>query len=233
MLCVVLASFAFAASAQAAALLPLNGTNDPIFVTAPPGDGGLWVVERGGAIRIFRSGVLRPAPFLTVPNVDTSGERGLLSMAFPPDYQASRLFYAFAVAAGPDPLDSAGETGAAGIDDAAMRPARPPRSGLRLPAQRHARGVGLRDHRRLRRARPDPGAAGRPLPVRRPVSRRPSHARSRRSGSGSGPGRPERRRSLVSFGQDSRGCVYAVADGTVYRVAKQADGHPYCSLPVS
>jgi glucose/arabinose dehydrogenase len=39
--------------------------------------------------------------------------------------------------------------------------------------------------------------------------------------------------SLVSFGQDSRGCVYAVADGTVYRVAKQADGHPYCSLPVS
>jgi hypothetical protein len=39
--------------------------------------------------------------------------------------------------------------------------------------------------------------------------------------------------SLVSFGQDSRSCVYAVADGTVYRVAKQADGHPYCSLPVS
>jgi hypothetical protein len=39
--------------------------------------------------------------------------------------------------------------------------------------------------------------------------------------------------SLVSLGQDSRGCVYAVADGTVHRVARQAGGHPYCSLPVS
>src|SRR3954453_22194245 len=111
MLCVVLASLAFAGSAQAAALLPLNGTSDPIFATAPPGDGALWVVERGGAIRIFRSGVLRPAPFLTVPNVDTSGERGLLSMAFPPDYQTSRLFYVFTVAAGADALDPAGQTG--------------------------------------------------------------------------------------------------------------------------
>src|SRR5256885_15695206 len=93
MLCVVLASFGIAASAQAAALLPLNGTNDPIFVTAPPGHGGLWVVERGGAIRIFRSGVLRPAPVLTVPNVDTSGERGLPPEALPPHYPAAPLLH--------------------------------------------------------------------------------------------------------------------------------------------
>jgi hypothetical protein len=403
MLCVVLASLAFAASAQAAALLPLNGTNDPIFVTAPPGDGGLWVVERAGAIRIFRSGVLRPTPFLTVPNVDASGERGLLSMAFPPDYQASRLFYVFAVAAGPDPLDPAGETGDLRVveyRDPKGTPNVADPSSARLvlrihhPAGNHNGGqlqfgpdgtlyvsVGdggatpeLAQSRRsllgkvLRiDPRAQPGGAPYGIPPDNPFAGGPLCPRSGgvpcpevfsyglrnpfrfsfdrqtgdmaigdvgqgtweevdygpRSGATStlnganlgwspcegffqqgsttqpcglrghrdpvfayphsgtleetgcaiiggyvvrdptlGPlvGRylygdlcrgdlrtlglgvagadPAQAGlsvggSLVSFGQDSRGCVYAVADGTVYRVAKQADGHPYCSLPVS
>src|SRR3954454_14050300 len=104
MLSVALAWLACAGVAQGAGLAPLNGSSDPIFVTAPPFDGRVFVVERGGAIRIFNGGVIRSTPFLTVPNVDTTGERGLLSMAFAPDYSSSRLFYVFAVAAGADTL---------------------------------------------------------------------------------------------------------------------------------
>jgi glucose/arabinose dehydrogenase len=107
----LLASLVLAAPAQAAGLAPLSGTTDPIYVTAPPFDGRVFVVERGGGIRIFSGGVLRATPFLTVGNVDTTGERGLLSLAFPPDFASSRLFYVFTVAAGPDALDPGGQDG--------------------------------------------------------------------------------------------------------------------------
>ncbi|MBJ7329770.1 MAG: PQQ-dependent sugar dehydrogenase [Solirubrobacteraceae bacterium] len=90
--------------ADAAALVPLAppsawGTA-PIHATAPAGDTRVFVVERGGAIRIVSGGVLRPTPFLTIPGVATGGERGLLSMAFAPDYATSRRFYVFYVAGG-------------------------------------------------------------------------------------------------------------------------------------
>jgi len=62
-------------------------------------------------VRIVEEGVLQPTPFLTVPNVATSGERGLLSIAFSPDYATSGLFYVFTVAAGPDALDPSGVAG--------------------------------------------------------------------------------------------------------------------------
>jgi glucose/arabinose dehydrogenase len=103
------------ASASAATLLPLapgsawNST--PIHAASPPGDPRLFVVERAGGVRIVENGVLRATPFLTVPNVDTEGERGLLSIAFAPDYATSGLFYVFTVAKGPDALDPSGERG--------------------------------------------------------------------------------------------------------------------------
>jgi len=88
-------------AASGAALVPLAPSSawpsDPIHATAPPGDPRLFVAERGGAVRTFENGALRATPFLTVPNVDTSGERGLLSIAFDPDYAASGLFYVFVV----------------------------------------------------------------------------------------------------------------------------------------
>jgi glucose/arabinose dehydrogenase len=66
-----------------------NGLNNPLFLTAPSGDSRLFIVERGGSIRIFENGTLLPDPFLTVPNVATSGERGLLGLAFDPNYANS------------------------------------------------------------------------------------------------------------------------------------------------
>lgn len=88
--------------ASGAVLVPLAPSSEwessPIHATAPPGDPRLFVVERGGGIRIVENGVLREAPFLKVPEVDTSGERGLLSIAFAPDYSSSGLLYVFTVA---------------------------------------------------------------------------------------------------------------------------------------
>jgi glucose/arabinose dehydrogenase len=66
-----------------------------MYVTSPPDDARLFVVERAGGIRIVKDGVVQPTPFLTVPNVRTDVERGLSTMAFAPDYATSGLFYVF------------------------------------------------------------------------------------------------------------------------------------------
>jgi hypothetical protein len=65
--------------------------NSPTFVTAPSGDGErLFAVLQQGVIRLVRNGTIRPTPFLNV-NVACCGERGLLSMAFAPDYVITGL----------------------------------------------------------------------------------------------------------------------------------------------
>jgi len=80
----------------------------PIFVTAPEDDQRVFIVERGdgdgeASIRVAEGGVVKPDPFLTIGNVATNSERGLLSMAFAPDYAESGLFYVFYTAQAPDP----------------------------------------------------------------------------------------------------------------------------------
>jgi glucose/arabinose dehydrogenase len=77
--------------------------NTPVYLTAPAGDRErLFVVEQRGTIRIFRSGVILPRPFLDISRlVLAGGERGLLSMAFPPDYATSGRFYVYYTARNP------------------------------------------------------------------------------------------------------------------------------------
>jgi uncharacterized repeat protein (TIGR03806 family) len=70
----------------------------PIYaIASPDGTGRLFVVERAGRIRILpRSGVPLSAPFLDITSlVTTDGEHGLLSLAFPPDFATSGLFYVY------------------------------------------------------------------------------------------------------------------------------------------
>ncbi len=86
------------APARAAAALGLTriGTfAQPTYVTAAPGDGSrLFVVEQGGRIRVVDHGRVAPRPFLDLSEKTlASGEQGLLSMAFAPDYARSRRFY--------------------------------------------------------------------------------------------------------------------------------------------
>jgi glucose/arabinose dehydrogenase len=73
-----------------------SGLDEPLLVThAGDGSGRLFVVERGGVIRIVRNGAVEPTPFLDISAlVRTSGsEQGLLGLAFPPDYAKKRHFY--------------------------------------------------------------------------------------------------------------------------------------------
>jgi len=69
----------------------------PVYVTAAPGDySRLYVAERAGTVRVVRNGVKLPGAFADLRSVvDDSGERGLLSIAFPPDFHSSRLLYAY------------------------------------------------------------------------------------------------------------------------------------------
>ena len=72
-----------------------SGLDRPLFLTAPAGDTArLFVVEQTGSIRIIRNRTVLAAPFLDLTDsVSTGGERGLLGLAFAPDYAASGEFY--------------------------------------------------------------------------------------------------------------------------------------------
>ena len=61
------------------------------IVWAP--DGRMFFTERPGRVRVYENGKLRPAPFFTVPDVEQSGESGLMSMALHPQFAANRLMY--------------------------------------------------------------------------------------------------------------------------------------------
>jgi glucose/arabinose dehydrogenase len=69
----------------------------PTYLTAPPNDRRrLFVVEQEGTIRVVRDGRKLATPFLDIrSDVQAGGERGLLSMAFSPDYARSGRFYIY------------------------------------------------------------------------------------------------------------------------------------------
>jgi glucose/arabinose dehydrogenase len=85
------------ASAQVArATLVADGFTLPLYATAPPSDPRLFVVEEEGVIHVVKAGATLPTPFLDLSEqVSTSSEGGLLSVAFPPDYATSGLFYVY------------------------------------------------------------------------------------------------------------------------------------------
>ena len=72
----------------------VTGLVRPVFATSPPGDDRLFVVEKGGYIRILENDSLLPDAFLDVNNlVSKANEQGLLGLAFHPDYSSNGLFY--------------------------------------------------------------------------------------------------------------------------------------------
>jgi len=81
----------------------VSGLSTPIHVTAPPGDiDRLFVVQRGGIIRIvdLTTNTVMATDFLNVnespnTNVSTTGEGGLLSLAFHPNYPSNGFFFVY------------------------------------------------------------------------------------------------------------------------------------------
>jgi glucose/arabinose dehydrogenase len=68
--------------------LAADGFDQPVqVVDAGDGSGRLFVVEQPGRIRIVQDNQVLPEPFLDLSDlVSCCGERGLLSVAFHPDY---------------------------------------------------------------------------------------------------------------------------------------------------
>ncbi|HED53447.1 MAG TPA: glucose dehydrogenase [Phycisphaerales bacterium] len=86
-------------SGQITTELVASGIDRPVFMTTAPGEPDkLFVIEQEGAIRIIENGVLLPIPFLDIDPQVTGGssgqsERGLLGLAFSPDYETSGRFF--------------------------------------------------------------------------------------------------------------------------------------------
>ncbi|MEX2350651.1 MAG: PQQ-dependent sugar dehydrogenase [Flavobacteriaceae bacterium] len=103
--------------------LVASGFNSPLEIKHA-GDDRLFIVEQGGVIKILNSdGSVNATPFLDITSQVTSGgERGLLGLAFHPNYTSNGFFYVnytntggntqisrFSVSSNPDVADPASE----------------------------------------------------------------------------------------------------------------------------
>jgi len=98
----VLLSLTLSLAARTAAAIDLhiaqvsNATGVVEIANAHDGSGRLFLVQQVGTIRILRGGQLLAQPFLDLGSVIASdGERGLLGLAFAPDYAQSGRFYVY------------------------------------------------------------------------------------------------------------------------------------------
>ncbi len=84
--------------AGAVGLKRIGNFDGPTYVTGAPGYPKLlFVVEQPGTVQVLRGGHELGHPFLDINGLvsDDGGERGLLSIAFPPDYAQSGRFYVY------------------------------------------------------------------------------------------------------------------------------------------
>jgi len=78
------------------ALKRIGNFDEPVYVTGAPGFPQLlFVVEQPGRVIVLSGGRKRGAFLDLSPQVGYGGEQGLLSIAFPPDYQQSKRFYVY------------------------------------------------------------------------------------------------------------------------------------------
>ncbi len=89
----------FASVLNAATLPPgftetsISGFANPTAMEIAP-DGRIFVCQQGGSLRVIKNGALLATPFLTL-SVDEIGERGLLGIAFDPNFAANNFLYVY------------------------------------------------------------------------------------------------------------------------------------------
>ncbi len=71
----------------------ISGLSNPTAMEIAP-DGRIFVCLQGGSLRVIKNGTLLPAPFITL-NVDPNGERGLLGIAFDPNFATNNFLYLY------------------------------------------------------------------------------------------------------------------------------------------
>jgi glucose/arabinose dehydrogenase len=112
-----------------------GGLDRPVFVThAGDGSGRLFIVEKGGTIRVVQQGQLVPRPFLDIRDrvLSRGSEQGLLGLAFSPNYHRTGTFFVdyidrsgntvisrFRVTSDPNVADPTSESKVLGIDQPA------------------------------------------------------------------------------------------------------------------
>jgi len=79
----------------------VSGLLGPTAMAVAP-DGRIFVSEQTGQLRVVKNGVLLAQPFVSL-TVDPSGERGLLGVAFDPNFQTNRFVYAYYTVPGSPP----------------------------------------------------------------------------------------------------------------------------------
>src|SRR4029077_4596975 len=89
---IIVAAMAALASFANAATVPSGFTDLTVAAgvkhtttSGPDPDRRIFVCEQGGTLRVIKNGALLATPFLTV-TVNSSGERGLLGVAFDPNF---------------------------------------------------------------------------------------------------------------------------------------------------
>ena len=69
-----------------------HGLSKPVVVAFAPG-GDIWIGEEGGTILDYHNGAISAAPIVTLPNVYSQGECGLLGIAFDPNFTSNGYVY--------------------------------------------------------------------------------------------------------------------------------------------
>ncbi len=73
----------------------ISGLSNPVYVTNAR-DSRLFIVQQNGQILIFQNNALLATPFLNLaPRVNCCGERGLLGLAFHPNYPATPYVFVY------------------------------------------------------------------------------------------------------------------------------------------
>jgi glucose/arabinose dehydrogenase len=70
----------------------VGGLQVPWSIVWAP-DGRMIFTERAGRVRVFETGKLRPEPLFTVPDVEPSGESGLMSVVLHPQFVSNHFLY--------------------------------------------------------------------------------------------------------------------------------------------
>ncbi len=103
-----------------------SGLSSPTQITnAGDGTGRLFVVEKRGTIRVIEGGVLKAGYFMDIRSiVSETGERGLLGLAFHPDFKTNRQLFVYYTNNGGDIVLSRYTTNVArtNVDESLPRP---------------------------------------------------------------------------------------------------------------
>jgi glucose/arabinose dehydrogenase len=76
-----------------------GGLTNPTAMALAP-DGRIFVCQQGGQLRVIKNNALLPTPFVSL-TVNSSGERGLLGIAFDPNFATNQFIYLYYTATTP------------------------------------------------------------------------------------------------------------------------------------